>query len=301
MQNGQSTGPIRTTRIPVRSAPINGRFWLATIPKLHWTPPSCLPSECRYLRGQNEIGEGGFDHWQVVVCFKQTKRLAGAKQFFCPQAHVELSRSAAANQYVFKEDTRVEGSQFEYGELPKTCQKEMWKKVKAAAIAGNIDSIDIPDDIYVRYYGTLCRIAKDHSKPPLRTVVGAELYWGLTHSGKSYKAFNEATNRSGDGNVYRKSGSTKWWDGYTGETVVIIDEFRGEIPVTSLLEWLDVYPCRVETKGGSVPLRATYFYVTSNLYIDNWYIDLDQMTKDALTRRFNVIEEFSETFVINSQ
>lgn len=86
-------------------------------------------------------------------------RLNAVKALFGGRAHCEKSRSSAADDYVWKEDTRVAGTQFELGERPfkRNCSTD-WAGVKDAAKAGRLD--DIPPDIYVRLYGSLKRIAK---------------------------------------------------------------------------------------------------------------------------------------------
>jgi len=41
-----------------------GTYWLGTISLDQlWEP--CLPDCCYYLKGQRELGEGGFEHWQI--------------------------------------------------------------------------------------------------------------------------------------------------------------------------------------------------------------------------------------------
>lgn len=91
-----------------------GRYWILTIPFASWSVPETLPDKIKYLKGQQEIGESGYHHWQLLCC-SEKMRLNALKALFCTQAHIELTRSEAADQYVWKEDTRVEGSQFELG------------------------------------------------------------------------------------------------------------------------------------------------------------------------------------------
>ena len=89
---------------------MNGRIWVLTIPHANFVP--YLPPTCRAIKGQLELGQGGFLHWQVIVWFSGNNRLTSVKKIFGSTAHCELSRSEAANEYVWKEDTRVEGTQF---------------------------------------------------------------------------------------------------------------------------------------------------------------------------------------------
>lgn len=92
---------------------------------------------------------------------------------------------------------------------------------------------------------------------------------------------------------------TKWWCGYKNQENVIIDEFRGVVDISHLLRWLDRYPVRVESKGGSRPLLCKTIWLTSNLAPEAWYPDLDVETRDALLRRLTNIIHF-EYFLLNS-
>lgn len=110
------------------------------------------------------------------------------------------------------------------------------------------------------------------------------MLWGPTGVGKSRRAWEEAGN-----DAYSKDPRTKFWCGYQGQRHIIIDEFRGSIDISHLLRWLDRHPVRVETKGGSQPLMATTFWITSNLPPSAWYPELDSETYLALERRIQTI------------
>ena len=50
--------------------------------------------------------------------------------------------------------------------------------------------------------------------------------------------------------AYWKLGTNKWFDGYSGQETVVIDEFRSSFKFSFFLQLLDRYPLKVETKGG---------------------------------------------------
>jgi len=91
-----------------------GRYWIFTIPSHCYTP--YLPPGCVWSRGQLELGEGGFLHWQFMSVFDKKVSLATVRRIY-GSFHAELTRSEAAIEYVWKEDTRVEGTQYEIGRL----------------------------------------------------------------------------------------------------------------------------------------------------------------------------------------
>lgn len=121
------------------------------------------------------------------------------------------------------------------------------------------------------------------AKPLPREIALASVFWGPTGTGKTHRAWQEAS-----GDAYIKMSSNKWWDGYMGQTRVIIDEFDGQIGITHLLRWLDKYPCSVEVKGGTLPLAATHFWITSNKPLEQWFPDASGAQVEALRRRVAV-------------
>jgi len=256
------------------------RYWLLTIPHHHFTP--YLPNNANYIRGQLELSNNtNYLHWQILVAFKSKQRLRAVKLTFGDQVHGEPGRSDAAREYVWKEDTRVEGTQFELGSLPiQRNNQQDWDRVRELAKSGRLD--DISGDIYVRHYSNLKRIAVDHMEAIgiERTV---EVYWGATGTGKSRRAWDEAGL-----DAYPKDPRTKFWDGYRGQENVVIDEFRGAIDISHMLRWLDRYPVIVEVKGSSVVLKAKKIWITSNIDPRDWYPLLDNETKSALLRRLHI-------------
>lgn len=258
-----------------------GIYWLLTIPHADFLPYQ--PDDVQYIKGQLEQGaEGGYLHWQVLVAFKSKCRLANVKRVFGQTAHCELSKSKAANDYVWKEDTRVEGTQFELGKLAfKRNNQTDWESVKDLAKRGRVD--DVPGDVYVRYYGNLKRIHQDNLVP-----VGMErevvCYWGDTGAGKSRRAWDEAGL-----DAFPKDPRCKFWDGYRGHKHVVMDEFRGAIDVSHMLRWCDRYPVIIEIKGSSTVLAAEKIWITSNIHPREWYPGLDEATLGALLRRITVV------------
>lgn len=260
-----------------------GRYWLLTIPCHDFMP--YLPPGVSFLKGQLEQGASGFLHWQLMASFPKKVTCSYVKTIFGTTCHAELSRSSAANEYVWKEDSRV-GHMFQLGKLPmKRNSATDWDEVRENAKKGKFD--DIPADIFIRSYANLKRIAVDHMQavPQEKEVY---VFWGRTGTGKSRRAWEEATF-----GAFPKDPCTKWWCGYTGQTHVVIDEFRGQIGISHLLRWLDRYPVVLESKGSSCVSRMEKIWITSNLSPDEWYPDLDEETKSALRRRFTQVIHFN--------
>lgn len=255
------------------------RYWMLTIPAHGFVP--YLPPQCSWIRGQLETGQqDGYLHWQLCVGFRRSVRLSAVRQCFGPY-HAEPTRSQAASDYVWKDETYVDGTRFELGARPlNRSSSHDWDKIRDMARVGNMQ--DVPSDVFIRCYHQLRSIGKDFSRPIAMARI-VDVFWGKSGTGKSQRAWE-----LGGPNSYPKDPNTKFWDGYQGESTVIMDEFRGKIDISHLLRWFDRYPVRVEIKGSSVPLRATQIFVTSNLNPRDWYPELDPDTLEALLRRINI-------------
>lgn len=184
------------------------RYWIGTVPKDLWIFPSPLPESIAYCKGQEEAGtEGGYRHYQVLAVFKSAVRLSAVRRIFA--GHWESSRSVAANEYVWKDDTRIPDTQFELGSLPlKRNSKVDWDVIRRKAQEGDLQAV--PPDIYIRCYNQLKRISSDHAQCPAMERE-CYVYWGRTATGKSRRAWDEAGLEA-----YAKDPQTKWWDGYQG-------------------------------------------------------------------------------------
>nr|WAE43204.1 MAG: replication associated protein [Cressdnaviricota sp.] len=266
------------------------RYWLFTVAASHngvdWSPtPDLINDSITYVKGQKEEGSGetNYVHWQFIVYTKRKIRLNSLKLFFPAWSHLEVSRSEAVESYVWKEDTRIEGSQFEYGSKPRSPKTANdWEEIRRLAQRGDLDNI--PADVYVRHFSSLNGIRVANQDPDDRPSIKVKTYWGVTGSGKTYRAFTEA--RQAEGGFYRKASTTKWWDGYKGQKNILIDEFDGKsIGITHLLQWFDPYPMQVECKGSALALAGINFWITSNVDPLDWFPDATPEHRAALRRR----------------
>lgn len=102
---------------------------------------------------------------------------------------------------------------------------------------------------------------------------------GPTGTGKTQAAWCMAP----DAHIFSPDSATSgvgWWDGYTGQPDVIIDDFYGGLRYSFLLQLLDRYPLRVQSKFGSREFLASRVIFTSNKHPSDWY-DYDKFGTHA--------------------
>lgn len=228
-----------------------------------------------YIIQQREIcPTSGREHWQGTFVLRNAKTFTGVRRML-PGTHLEKCRDITHSiAYCSKEDTRKPGtSPIEQGEKPGgedwrgMPYEELWEK-RSGWMLRNWRAVR-------EYQSTIGR-------PDMRPNHKMFVYYGPPGSGKSHRAYTE------NPDAYSKDGS-KWWDGYTGQTVVIWDDFAGTIPFRDFLRWTDKYPQRVEVKGGSVALKHDKTFVTTNVLPINWYPNCDY---NCIKRRIHELYEF---------
>jgi len=119
-----------------------------------------------------------------------------------------------------------------------------------------------------------------------------EVYYGSTGTGKTRKAYEEMGYDESTTWRWVPQAGTTFYDGYYGQENVIFDEFRGQLPLGSLLTLLDGYPCRVQIKGGSVHWAPKKIILTSPTKPSEWYATVGSDKIDQLLRRIDKSTEF---------
>lgn len=125
-----------------------------------------------------------------------------------------------------------------------------------------------------------------------------EIHVGEPGSGKSHQAFTRFPNAYW---MMRPTGDKIWFDGYTGQDTIVLDDFYGWLPWDLLLRLADKYPLKLETKGGTVECVIKNLIITSNKPPTQWYKSLIKNKEDflPLARRITLYKDDykSGTFV----
>lgn len=244
--------------------------------------------KCKYLVYGRETGLEGTPHLQgylelVNRCRKRTL-LAMINLGDLNLLHLEARKGKG---YQAADYCKKDGDVYEAGTPPSTPKKDTtkarWVAVLASCKAGNWKELQenepylwLTNEKKLRSHYQ-CKKHLDH--------LDNEWIYGPTGTGKSRDA------RSRFPDAYIKDASTHWWDGYNGESVVIIEDLdKYHLKLGYYLKiWGDHYAFPAQIKGGQMMARPDKIIVTSNYSPSE--IWQDSTTTGPIERRFKLIHK----------
>lgn len=240
-------------------------------------------------------------HWQGYIVLTRAQRMSFVKKCLDDEkAHIEIANGTDEQciAYCTKPESQI-APPIEWGDKPaaKTSQgkrTDLHSVVKTIqeTKAKNISWIDLAEKYpavmarYNKFVEKYCaarglRLTGDSALTRVDMTYISIIY-GKTGSGKTthVKTLPDA---------YWKNQDNKWWDGYTGQENVIINEWTcpETMNMLALLRLADHAPLKLEVKGGMVDFLAKHVYITTNIEIDTiklWMEKLGEQGK-ALERR----------------
>nr|WAE42874.1 MAG: replication associated protein [Cressdnaviricota sp.] len=240
-----------------------------------------------YLVVGQEIGQEGTPHLQGYVYYATLKSLKQMK-VLSARAHWETAKGNGEQNrtYCIKE-----GHFVEFGVLPiagkRTDLAEIKKKINEGASMGELV------DLATSFQGIkMAETMMKYQRMPNMRHLEVFWYWGPTGTGKTYTAFTENPE-----DCWISGKGLRWWDGYSGQKTVIIDDYRRDFcTFHELLRILDVYPYRVEIKGSSMWLLANRIIITTPLNPRDTWAGRTTEELEQLLRRITIIRQFDQRF-----
>lgn len=237
-----------------------------------------LNRNCKYWVYGFEVGDNETPHIQGYLELKRQTKFATVKRAL-PKAHLESRRGTAqqAADYCKKEGNFEEGGEISQqglrGDLDRVRQEALDNGMRKVTEFGNLQQIKVAEK-----YLTYNEEGRDW-KP--------EVFWifGPSGCGKSRQARELCID-----DCYVKSSANKWWDGYDNHENVIIDDFRDAWwDLTYLLNLIDRYEFRIETKGGMRQFRARRIVITAPKHPQEYYRNAGEDIRQLLRRIDNIV------------
>ena len=264
-----------------------------------------------YMCLADEIGENGTYHTHLFLYSSSPMRFGTVKKRF-PTAHIDRANGTVQDNraYIRKEgkwadtdksETRVEGTFKEFGELPDEasekspkyakllqCVKEGMSNKEILAIdpsfAFHLEHIDkLRQDIRFEKYLTENRFIKVH------------YLWGDSGTGKTRSIYEKHPAEEICRITHYPTRGNVQFDAYKGQSVLVFEEFHSEMPISMMLNLLDIYPLMLPARYHDRIACYLTVYITSNIPLEEQYKDIhkDKLeTWNAFLRRIHTVTEF---------
>lgn len=187
-----------------------------------------------------------------------------------------------------------ESDLIKHGDEPKQGRRGDIDECAKSIMAGEftVDQLCVENPGFFHQYGrTMDRIERIALRKRWRSwMTLGEWITGPSGSGKSHRAFRGYDPETHYSVCVQDLAGGQWWDGYCGQEIVIINEFRGQIPFSELLDLVDKYPKTVRNRGREpVPFLARKVIITSICTPQECYPNVDWYTRGyQFDRRFAV-------------
>ena len=263
-----------------------------------------------YFCMADEIATTGTYHTHIFLFSPSPMRFSTVKNRFST-AHIEKAYgSAKANRaYILKEghwadtdkaETSVSGTFEEWGDLPAEKEEEapeMFKLIQDLRAGKSVMEIieDNPKLAFrIREIETLRQAILEEKYSAENRALEVTYLYGASGTGKTRGIFEKHDRKSicritdyGGRNGVR-------FDAYHCQDVLVLEEFHSQIPISAVLNYLDIYPLTLPARYTDRIACYTKVYITSNIPLEEQYRDIQRYQMETwrafLRRVQNVIE-----------
>lgn len=265
-----------------------------------------------YMCISDEVGAEGTYHTHIYLHFSNAKRFSTIKNAF-EGGHFEMcvGTSAQNRDYIFKQgkwkndkkgETNLPDTHYESGDLPVERQgkrsdlDDLYDMINAGldnyqiiaenpAYMLNIDKID-----------RVRQLLKEKEFKEKWRDVEVTYIFGSPGSGKTRSVMEEY----GYTSVYRVTDYLHPFDNYAGQDIILFDEFRSNIPLSTMLPLLEGYPVELPCRYNNKVACFTKVYICSNIQLERQYEDVQRREKEsfnAFLRRIKKVRKFTQSNV----
>ena len=257
----------------------------------------------------DELGlEEQTPHTHFFVACSSPVRFSTMQNLFNKNAHLETAHGSAQQNYEYvtktgkwqddeKRGSIVEDSFMEFGEMP--IERQGGLNIESAIIERILDGAS--NASIIREFPEYLRGMRDvdYIRQTLRADESRECWrdletvyiWGKTETGKTRFVMDG----HGYSNVYAVNNYKHPFDGYTGESVMLFDEFNSGIRIQDMNNYLDGYPIALPARYSNKQACYDKVFIISNLDLREQY-RLEQQTQPevwaAFIRRIHKVIKF---------
>jgi len=250
-----------------------------------------VPEICVCIGYQLESGEEcGTPHYQGFVVYKSVRSQKTVRMHLGGRTLPQVMRGTVQQSidYCSKSKTKI-GEYVQRGEPPaepgrgaRTDLKKICDSIRGGETS--VSKILVEDPYTVHQYGRVLQMTETAADATKMRKWKTKVIWahGPTGTGKSAWAFSDVE----DPNVFVYTKDQEWWDGYTGQEIIVIDDIRKtDFRYAWLLRLLDRYPVKVPRR--SLPpqqilakeIRITCPMTPEELFGDSTSDDIAQMLR----------------------
>lgn len=262
----------------------------------------------------DEIGnKTGTYHTHIFIYSTGGIRFSTLKKKF-PPADLEMSRGTAVQNVAYvsktgkwlgdpKEDTSVDGSFEEFGTCPierpgaRNDIADLYTMVKSGMSDYEILE-DMPDALaHIDRLEKVRQIIHQEQFKNIRRELTVTYIFGAPGTGKTRSVMDQY----GYSNVYRVTDYFHPFDGYKGQDVLVFEEFRSSLPLTSMLTYLDGYPLDLPCRYSNKMACYTHVYLITNIPLRDQYEDNRRTSYDswlAFIRRIHAVIQYTQDEIL---
>ena len=266
-----------------------------------------FPSLTYYCMGDEK---GETYHTHIFFALERPTRFSTIKKRF-PESHIDRAEGTAAECRAYvqksgkwaegeKSETSIPGTFEEWGDLPAEKEEEapeMFKLIQDLRAGKSVMEIieDNPKLAFrIREIETLRQAILEEKYSAENRALEVTYLYGASGTGKTRGIFEKHDRKSicritdyGGKNGVR-------FDAYHCQDVLVLEEFHSQIPISAMLNYLDIYPLTLPARYTDRIACYTKVYITSNIPLEEQYRDIQRYQMETwrafLRRVQNVIE-----------
>ena len=249
----------------------------------------------------DEIGlEEKTPHTHVYIYYKNPKRFSTLKNIF-PEAHIDIARGTSKENRNYcrkegkylddeKKDTNLIDTFEEEGDLPDDDNQgkhtEIEKIVELIENGYKVSEIIRELPKYALRINQIKSLYNEINQEKFKSILREDMeviyVYGPTGSGKTswitskYGLDNISLINCNDNNAFDK---------YDGEEILVLDEFNSSFPITSMNQYLDIYPTELKARYNNKIAMYNKVIIISNLPLYEQYFNI-QSEKNELYKAF---------------